>query len=105
MTPRGKPMPVRWREEILSEHGPELPITRLVLLALAKFMDRDGKAFPGQRKLASTSALNQRTVNLHLGHAESAGWIVRSLKGRGPRAGHKYQAAIPDPVVIREAAE
>ena len=98
-------MPVRWRDAILSEHGPERAVTQHVLLVLASFMNREGVAWPGQRKLSKTSRLAQKTIMEHVAYAEAAGWIVRSFRGRGPRAGHKYQAVIPVPILLEEVAE
>ena len=76
-----KPLVVRWRKAILSTTGPPNSTTRLVLLALADFMDNGGKAWPSQRKLADATALSQRAVGVHLIRAHSSGWLIRVTKG------------------------
>ncbi len=84
----------RWRKRLLSSFGPTrvLPSTkrrpavrvadcpvRLVLSALANYMDADGSnAFPSQETLARDSGFTVRTVKAALQRAEKGGWIERA---------------------------
>ena len=92
-----RPFVVRWRCLVLSEVGPSGPHTRLVLVALAKWMSPDGgSCWPSTITLAEATALSRRVVGLHLRRAVDEGWIVRRRRGAGrANRGYTYQATFP----------
>jgi hypothetical protein len=95
--PRPKPFLYQWRDAILSERGPEDSMVRLVLCALAQFMDANTtKAWPSQPKIARTAGVSLRTVGTHLADAVKAGWLRRAPRG-ADRDGYEYTALIPQP--------
>lgn len=91
------PYMVRWRSVVASEHGPERPMTRHVLLTLALHMDAEGgSCYPSSRLLANETGMCRRTVEKHLRAAVADGWIRREPRGTG-RAWRRmvYHPAIP----------
>lgn len=83
---------------IASEHGPESPTTRLVLLTLGVFMDDSCRCFPSTRKLAVSTGLSERSVCTHLEIAANTGWIKKTGRAGNGQAWkrHSYEAAIPE---------
>lgn len=77
-----------WCDAVASKEGPPDSTTRLVLLALALRMDREGRAFPSQKHLAEMTGLGRKCVGVHLGKAIKAGWLLLR-KRRGPASGHE----------------
>src|SRR5579862_8442076 len=73
----------QWLWTVLSEKC-DLPGTsRLVAVALSRFMDfetLDG-AFPGPARLAGMTGLNESTVKRHLAFVCEAGWLKQVEKG------------------------
>lgn len=69
------PIKYRWMDAISSEHGPEDPLDRLILLNIAKLMNPDGsRARPSQARLAMMCGLTRETVNRRLRALEGV-WI------------------------------
>jgi len=88
----------KWRRLVASEHGPEKPLTRHVLLTLSLRMNQDGgSCYPALRTLAADVGVGRSTVARHLKIAEQGGWIeryTRRLEGQGwKRKG--YRAVLP----------
>jgi len=90
----------RWRNALVSNHGPISPTTRHVLLTLSLHMGtHNGSCFPSTKTLAKETALSERAVITHLKKARTSGWIKtgKHKKAAGQAwAGHQYQAIIPD---------
>lgn len=95
------PMLFRWREAVLSEHGPRDANTRLVLLAIAQHWQPEAeRAWPSVDRLVEMTGLSRPTVVKHLNGADEAGWIDRTRnvgEGRGWRR-NEYRATIPKAV-------
>jgi hypothetical protein len=73
----------QWRNLILSAHGPETVVERLVLLAIAQHMKPDGTdGFPSQATIARRTSLCVRSVKTALASATRAGWVRRETKRR-----------------------
>ncbi len=87
-----------WERLILSDRGPEDPLTRLALLALATFVNRDGNAWPSIPTIAQASALGERATRKHLQKAERDGWIKRvPVKKEGQAwRGYSYALTVPE---------
>lgn len=87
-----------WQKAVLSENGPANPNVRLVLLAIARYMDRDYfHCYPSQRKLAGDTSLTLKTVNKCVKYAAQEGWIDIDL-GYGYKRGwrlNQYVATMP----------
>lgn len=87
----------KWERSIRDSDLP--PNTRLVLLTMATYMDRDGFARPSQETLASASGLSVRAVRRNLQGALEAGWLAKLRQGRhtgrGASYASEYQAVIP----------
>ncbi|HUF70684.1 MAG TPA: helix-turn-helix domain-containing protein [Longimicrobiales bacterium] len=84
----------RWRELVCGPAGPEKATTRHVLLTLATHMDvNGGSCYPSTRRLATETALTQRSVITHLEEAEREGWI--RIDKRYVRARASYIATFP----------
>lgn len=91
----------RWRDTVLSKHGPDSSTTRLVLTVLSLRMDADGgSCYPSTRLLATETGLSRRAVEKHLRRAESMGWIDRRQRGlEGQRWKRmEYRPRLPDDV-------
>lgn len=91
----------RWLGAICSENGPSGPsgsTVRHVLMALARYMDKDGAdCFPSVRRLEVETGLSRRTLSDRLAEAERTGWLVREVRGGGQGwRRHQYTPAIPD---------
>lgn len=79
-----------WRAAVCSQHGPEKPTTRFVLLTLALHMSVKGDScFPSIDKLAEESGLSRRAVIEHLQIAEATGWLAK--KDRSTRSGQGWR--------------
>lgn len=67
-------------------------IAKACLAVLLRFMDSHGVAWPSLETIAERAGCSVRSARTHLGAAEEANWIVRSI-----RPGHSvvYQATIP----------
>lgn len=93
-----RPFVARWRDAVLSADGPPKPMTRLVLLALAKYMNGSGEnCWPSVDTLAVDTGSSRRTVCTHLSLAQSLSWITVITKTGAGRAWrlHQYRPAIP----------
>jgi len=55
-----------WERMILSDLGPEHPLTRLVSLVLGTFINRDGNAWPSIPTIAHRSRMGERATRRHL---------------------------------------
>ena len=92
------PFVVRWRKALLSENGPEKPMTRYVLDVLSKYMQPDGtQCYPSTRSIARDSGLSERAVCQHLALGADGGWIVKTSRQAGGREwrSHLYIPIIP----------
>lgn len=79
-----------WRAAVCSQHGPEKPTTRFVLLTLALHMSVKGDScFPSIDLLAEESGLSRRAVIEHLQIAEATGWLAK--KDRSTRNGQGWR--------------
>jgi hypothetical protein len=88
-----------WRDLIRSEHGPDSPTTRLVLLNLSLYMGAEGgNCYPSIRRQAKETRLSRKTIQRHLQQAGEAEWLY--IYDRAPStngwASHGYLARIPD---------
>lgn len=97
MSKKPRPLPGRWvdawcRESDLGTGA------RVVLYALANYMDKRGVAWPSLTTLARDTAMQRRSIYRALDEAEAAGWVVRE-RGQGPKGsgGHPtlYRSAVP----------
>lgn len=90
----------RWLQAV-GDHGPPLPLARLILHTLGLHMQSDGTdAFPSQKTIARRACVCRRTVIEHLAAAEKSGWIERGIRG-GEGQGWRlsaYRATVPDEV-------
>jgi DNA-binding MarR family transcriptional regulator len=87
-----------WRDAIRSERGPPSPTTRLVLICLSLWINRNERqCWPSQKTLARHTGLSLRTVKQHLALADDEGWIFRERKRRTGRrwAQTFYEMTIP----------
>jgi len=98
-TEKSRPFVARWRDAVLSAEGPAKPLTRLVLLALAKYMSGSGQnCWPSVEMIGTDTALAKRSVLRHLAEAEQAGWIsvgTRGVNGQGWRR-NAYTPTLPN---------
>lgn len=69
-----------WERHLLGSVEP--PTRKLVLLALASFVNKRGVAFPTQQQLADACGLTPRAIRSHLAAAIEDGWIKRTRVGR-----------------------
>lgn len=88
-----------WQRAVASEHGPESPTCRHILLTLS--LDASAStldAFPSIDRLALRTGLSRRAVINQLWNAEAEGWFKRSmLRGGGKRWRHSvYHLTIPN---------
>lgn len=86
----------RWRDIVVSERGPALATTRLILLAIAIEMEWavSDRARIAVGLLAKRGAVSRRTVMNHLRIAVNDGWLERRHpKGFG-RAWATYELEI-----------
>lgn len=73
-----------YRDRVLSADGPINPATRLVCLAISKFVNgRTLSTFVSQARLAEATGLADRSVRTHVAMAAEAGWLKRSHRNRG----------------------
>jgi|GEM_PF-5247993 len=89
---------MRWLDRVLSEDGPPLSTTKLVLATLGKYMNSDGRAFPGTKSLARDASLTDRAVRDHLARAVDSGFLLRETVGPASGQGwrrYRYQAILP----------
>jgi len=89
---------MRWLDRVLSEDGPPLSTTKLVLATLGKYMNSDGRAFPGTKSLARDASLTDRAVRDHLARAVDSGYLLRETVGPASGQGwrrYRYQAVLP----------
>lgn len=92
-----------WQHAILSEHGPDNPHLRLVLVAISLHMNASGSgAWPSQSLIAKRAGVGLRSVKRHVKAAQRTGWLMRSrtrIEGRKWR-GTAYEASVPESVYI-----
>jgi hypothetical protein len=101
MAARERPLVVEWQRSVMRSELP--PTARLVCLALATRMDKDGRdAWPGLEKLALDTGLGQRTVARWLGRLQRDGWL-HAKRQRRFRA--RYSARLPLSVFFRVIAD
>lgn len=69
------------------------PTERLILLALNEFVDKAGRCFPGQARLAEMTGMSDRTIRRSLTALAAAGIIKISARYRpsGGQTSNKYQ--------------
>ena len=95
---KSRPLVARWRDAVLSAYGPPKPMTRLVLVGLAKYMNRTGdNCWPSIEIIADDTGLARRSVLRHIAEARDSGWIsvrTRGANGQGWRR-HAYAPAFP----------
>lgn len=86
----------KWRQAIISKHGPKSPSTRLVLLTLSVHMQTDGSScFPSTKRLAMETGFSERTVCTHLEIAEKEGWIQKMQRAIYNDRRWKHHCYIP----------
>ena len=94
-----------WRWAVMSEAGPDNPLSKLVCMALSLHMkDHGAGAFPTQASLAKASGMGLRSVKRHLEALERNGWVQR-VKVRDPGktwAKTLYTAVVPDRFKVSE---
>lgn len=75
------------------------PVEKVILLALVKMADHDGKSYPSIRTLARLCCVSERTVQRALKRFEANGWLkieARWRLGLG-QSSNRYQLLIADP--------
>lgn len=87
----------RWERLVVSERGPVSPTTRLVLLALATHLNREGQAWPSEKTLALETGLSERAVLSHLEIAVTDSWIERAASRDQGKAWRRYTYTIRTP--------
>ena len=91
-----RPFILRWRSAVLN--STETTSTKISLLALAEFANKDGEdAIPGFPALAAKSSLNERTCRRAIDQAEDR-WFTRTpikLVGKDWRA-YAYTLRLPE---------
>jgi len=93
-----QPFHLRWRLLVLSKHGPSAAMTRLILCALHRWMDAEGKCFPSINRISLDTRCSEKTVRTHLTKANHEGWLLRYIRqthGGKRWKNYIYQAAIP----------
>jgi len=95
-----------WRRA-LRDHGPRDALSLLLLLTLSTWMDRDGRAFPSQEKLAAGARMSIRTVRRKLAAAVDAGWLRIETENVGGQNWRRnvYLAAVPEGLELDETDE
>lgn len=92
-----------WQHAILSEHGPDSPHLRLVLVAISLHMNASGTgAWPSQSLIAKRAGVGLRSVKRHVEAAQRTGWLMRSrtrIEGR-KWLGTAYEASVPESVYM-----
>lgn len=89
-----------WRDAVWGASRQELPpMSRLVALALASFMDRSGRAWPSYEAIAERCGMPRSTMARHLDALKAGGWVRVEPHG-GPRSGRRehpnlYSVATP----------
>lgn len=98
--------PWTWRRA-LRDHGPKSPSVLLTLFVIGTFMDRDGRAFPGQQLIAKGIRGSVKTVQRHIEIVRREGWLHVETAGRGGKGWrhYAYRAAIPDHVDLDDLDE
>ncbi len=73
------------------------PGTKLVLLTLGTYMDAQLYCFPSTEELAAATGFSKRAVIEHLDKAAQAGFLQKSVKGRGGKgwSRHEYTGLVP----------
>jgi len=102
---RDRPFVLQWRSAVLNSALPAS--TKLCLLILAEFADKDGtNCWPAIELVASKATVNEKTVRRAMDQAEPAGWIRRSHRGtkRGWRL-FEYALLIPNGADIMPARQ
>jgi len=97
-----KPFLFVWRELLLSEKGPNAPVTRFVLLALSTHMNElGGSCYPTIAQISEETGLSKRVVGEHLQNAKKDGWLdIYDHFGKGQAwRNHGYIATLPNEVV------
>ena len=93
-----RPFAAQWRDAVLSTDGPPKLMTRLVLLALAKYMNGAGEnCWPSVEIIVTDTGLARRSVLRHLAEAKASGWVrvrSRGANGQGWRR-HAYSPTLP----------
>ncbi len=84
----------RWRDLVLSEHGPSQPMTRLVLTVIAHVIDSKDDADCvrlSYQALVRATKLSRVTVANHIRTAVADGWLERRLPRGFGQAWHTYE--------------
>lgn len=92
-----------WVSAVLSESGPESPLTRLVLLVLAAHMSNVGlSCFPSIDTIARKARVSRRAVITHLKAAIVAGWLLKTprMMSGGRRSSNEYVARVPAAAMV-----
>lgn len=91
-----------WERQVISNRGPTKSTTRLVLLALATYVNKERIAWPTTLQLAEATALSERAVCTHLKKAVNEGWIERTASKRKGKDWKNYTYRIVIPPVGTE---
>lgn len=90
-----------WRDAIFESDA--APLTRLVCLAIARYLADCGKGcFPNVETLQDDTGLSNKSITTHLKLAEAAGLLVVNRR-KGPdgrNLGHVYLPKFPDKAVL-----
>lgn len=89
-----------YRDVVLSEHGPDHPLARLVALAVAGDMSSTTmECYSSAARIAARSGLSERAVRTRLAELVRTGWLTERTHSRGRSYWRKVRRAhIPDPV-------
>jgi len=89
-----------WRRAVL-DYGPANAGWKLSMLAIARYMNDDGEAWPSQALIARKASTTVRTVRRHILAAKQNGWLHVEEQHRGGRAWkhHVYRACVPESVL------
>ncbi len=87
-----------WHRYVLSEHCALDPYEGLVMLALVRFADERGRAFPGMGTLAKVTRVSRTKVVHSLAALETLGLFKRQAQTRGKGLGsNTYQLPLEPP--------
>lgn len=94
-----------WRNAI-RDHAPFDRAMKATLYTLHAFMDRSGRAWPSQERVADSLKCSVRTVQRDIARARRAGWLLTEFTGEGKAwRRNAYVATVPDGVNLSETDE
>lgn len=88
----------------LRDYGPNAKGFLLAMHTLRTWMNREGSAYPSQKKWANGCRQNVKTVRRHLKCAVENGWLEIASAGRGGQGWrhYEYRATVPDHIALQD---